>query len=94
MRAYDPEARDEARRIFGERGDLVLCADADMALDGADALVIVTEWKAFWSPDFARIKDRLRAPAIFDGRNIYDPHLVEAAGIAYYGIGRGRSLHK
>ncbi|TLY49168.1 MAG: UDP-glucose/GDP-mannose dehydrogenase family protein [Gammaproteobacteria bacterium] len=94
VRAYDPEARDEARRIFGERGDLVLCADADMALDGADALVIVTEWKAFWSPDFARIKDRLRAPAIFDGRNIYDPHLVEAAGIAYYGIGRGRSLHK
>ena len=94
VRAFDPEASDEARRIFGKRGDLVLCEDADTALDGADALVIVTEWKAFWSPDFARIKDKLRTPAIFDGRNIYDPHLVEAAGIAYYGIGRGRSLHR
>jgi UDPglucose 6-dehydrogenase len=52
----------------------------------------VTEWKAFWSPDFARIKATLRTPVIFDGRNIYDPHSVEAAGIAYYGIGRGRSV--
>ncbi len=92
VRAYDPEAREEAQRIFGARNDLALCEDADSALDGADALAIVTEWKAFWSPDFAHIKDKLRAPAIFDGRNIYDPHLVEAAGIAYYGIGRGRSL--
>jgi len=94
VRAYDPEARDEARRIFGTRDDLVLCEDADTALDGADALVIVTEWKAFWSPDFTHISEKLRTPAIFDGRNIYDPHLVEAAGIAYYGIGRGRSLRK
>jgi len=93
VRAYDPEARDEARRVFGSRDDLTLCEDADSALDGADALVIVTEWKAFWSPDFTRIKGKLRTPAIFDGRNIYDPHLVEAAGIAYYGIGRGRSLN-
>ncbi len=92
VRAYDPEARDEARRIFGERADLVLCDDAESALDGADALVIVTEWKAFWSPDFSRIQKSLRAPAIFDGRNIYEPAVVEAAGIAYYGIGRGRSI--
>jgi len=92
VRAYDPEAREEARRIYGEREDLVLCDDADTALDGADVLVIVTEWKAFWSPDFARIRASLKSPAIFDGRNIYEPAAVEAAGIAYYGIGRGRSI--
>ena len=92
VRAYDPEAREEARRIYGERADLVLCEEADAALDGADVLVIVTEWKAFWSPDFARIKASLKTPAIFDGRNIYEPAAVEAAGIAYYGIGRGRSV--
>jgi len=92
VRAYDPEAREEARRVYGERDDLVLCEEADAALDGADVLVIVTEWKAFWSPDFARIKASLKTPAIFDGRNIYEPGAVEAAGIAYYGIGRGRSV--
>ena len=92
VRAYDPEAMHEARRIFGERADLVLCDSADDTLEGADALAIVTEWKAFWSPDFARIATVLRTPVIFDGRNIYDPAAVEAAGIAYYGIGRGRSI--
>ncbi len=92
VRAYDPEAREEALRLFGVRDDLVLCDDADAALEGADVLVIVTEWKAFWSPDFARIKTSLKTPAIFDGRNIYEPATVEAAGIAYYGIGRGRSV--
>jgi UDPglucose 6-dehydrogenase len=92
VRAFDPEARHEAARLFGERDDLVLTEDAFSALDGADALAIVTEWKAFWSPDFARIRAALREPAIFDGRNIYDPKAVEAAGIAYYGIGRGRSV--
>jgi UDPglucose 6-dehydrogenase len=70
----------------------VLCEDAFEALDGADALVVVTEWKAFWSPDFARIATALKHPVIFDGRNIYDPRAVESAGIAYYGIGRGRSV--
>jgi len=92
VRAFDPEARHEALRTFGERDDLVVTEDAFSALDGADALAIVTEWKAFWSPDFARIRAALREPAIFDGRNIYDPKAVEAAGIAYYGIGRGRSV--
>ncbi len=92
VRAYDPEALAEAQRVYGKRADLVLCDDAYAALEGADALVILTEWKAFWSPDFARIHTSLRAAAIFDGRNIYEPHAVEAAGIAYYGIGRGRSL--
>ncbi|MFL6591517.1 MAG: UDP-glucose dehydrogenase family protein [Luteimonas sp.] len=92
VRAYDPEARHEAERIFGEREDLVLCDSAAEALQGADALVVVTEWKQFRSPDFARLKASLSDAVIFDGRNLYDPTEVEAAGIAYYGIGRGRSL--
>ncbi|MEO8803074.1 MAG: UDP-glucose/GDP-mannose dehydrogenase family protein [Rudaea sp.] len=94
VRAYDPEAHDEARRLYGERVDLTLCEGAYAALDGADALVIATEWKVFWSPDFARIRGALTTPVIFDGRNIYEPGSVEAAGIAYYGIGRGRSIRQ
>jgi UDPglucose 6-dehydrogenase len=92
VRAYDPEAMAETRRIYGERDDLVLCDSADETLNGADALAVITEWKAFWSPDFVRIAATLRTPVIFDGRNIYEPSVVEAAGIAYYGIGRGRSV--
>ncbi len=92
VRAFDPEARQEAERVFGQRDDLVLTDDAMAALEGADALAIITEWKAFWSPDFARVADALKAKVLFDGRNIYDPKVVEAAGIAYYGIGRGRSV--
>ncbi|HRD72688.1 MAG TPA: UDP-glucose/GDP-mannose dehydrogenase family protein [Aquimonas sp.] len=92
VRAFDPEAMHEARRIFGERDDLLLCNEPYEVLEGADALVLITEWKTFWSPDFSRIKAELREPVIFDGRNVYDPQQVEAAGLAYYGIGRGRSL--
>jgi len=92
VRAYDPEAMDETRRIFSQRDDLVLCESANAALDGADALVVVTEWKQFRSPDFAKLKHALADAVVFDGRNLYDPAEVEAAGIAYYGIGRGRSL--
>ncbi len=92
VRAFDPEAADETRRIYGERDDLVLVERPYEALEGADALVIVTEWKAFRSPDFARVKSLLATPVIVDGRNLYDPAAVEEAGIAYYGIGRGRSL--
>ena len=92
VRAFDPEAREETRRLYGERSDLVLCDSAYQTLDGADALAIVTEWKAFRSPDFARIRAMLREPAIFDGRNLYEPAVVEEAGLAYYGIGRGRSV--
>jgi UDPglucose 6-dehydrogenase len=92
VRAFDPEAREETKRLYGERNDLVLCEQAHDALKGADVLAVVTEWKAFRSPDFARIRDALAEPAIFDGRNLYDPHTVEEAGLAYYGIGRGRSL--
>jgi UDPglucose 6-dehydrogenase len=92
VRAFDPEAAHEARRIFGERADLVLCEHAVDALQGADALVVVTEWKQFRSPDFAKLKAALKDAAIFDGRNLYDPAEPEAAGLAYYGIGRGRSI--
>jgi len=94
VRAYDPEAREETRRIYGERTDLTLCDGAYQALEGADVLAIVTEWKAFRSPDFARIRSVLTSPAIFDGRNLYDPAAVEEAGLAYYGVGRGRSLRQ
>ena len=94
VRAYDPEAMHETQRIFGERDDLVLCDSAHAALQGADALVVVTEWKQFRSPDFARLKASLVDGVVFDGRNLYEPDEVEAAGLAYYGIGRGRSLRK
>ena len=92
VRAYDPEAMDEARRIFGERADLCLCGSAGEALQGADALVVITEWKQFRSPDFVRLQATLADAVVFDGRNLYEPAEVEAAGLAYYGIGRGRSL--
>ncbi len=92
VRAFDPEAAHEARRIFGERADLQLCESAAAALEGADALAVVTEWKAFWSPDFPAMRSALKAAVVFDGRNIFDPRTVEAAGLAYYGIGRGRSV--
>ena len=92
VRAYDPEAHGEARRLFGERADLVLCESATEALEGADALVVVTEWKQFRSPDFAMLKSTLGDAVVFDGRNLYHPGEVEEAGLAYYGIGRGRSI--
>ena len=92
VRAHDPEAMHETQRIFGERADLVLCDSPAQALEGADALFLVTEWKAFWSPDFAALASTLRGRVVFDGRNVWDPAQVEAAGLAYYGIGRGRSL--
>jgi len=92
VRAYDPEATEEAHRIFGERDDLVLCDSARATLADADALVVVTEWKQFRSPDFARLKQSVNDAVIFDGRNLYHPDEVESAGLAYYGIGRGRSI--
>lgn len=92
VRAYDPEAGREAARIFGERDDLLLCDSAAAALEGADALIVVTEWKQFRSPDFGALKAALGDAVIFDGRNLYPPEEVEAAGLAYYGIGRGRSI--
>jgi len=92
VRAYDPEAMSETRRIYGERDDLVFCDNALQASDGADALIVVTEWKQFRSPDFQALRKQLGDAVIFDGRNVYEPLHVEAAGIAYWGIGRGRSI--
>jgi UDPglucose 6-dehydrogenase len=88
VRAYDPVAMGEAERIYGQRDDLKLVADATAALDGADALAIITEWQEFRSPDFDTIRDKLSNPVIFDGRNIYDPGLVKSFGLQYFGIGR------
>ena len=86
--AYDPIAMDEARRIFGTAASLRYAISPFDAVDGADALVIVTEWKEFRSPDFGELKRRLRQPLVFDGRNLYDPAQVRAAGLEYFGIGR------
>ncbi len=91
VRVHDPATMPNARAIVGERGDVQWCETPEEALQGADVLALVTEWPVFRRPDFARIANTLKAPAIFDGRNIYDAAEVEAAGIAYYGIGRGRS---
>jgi UDPglucose 6-dehydrogenase len=92
VRAYDPVASNEARRIYGERAALQLCKNAYEAADGADALAILTEWQEFRSPDFERLKTLLKSPLIFDGRNLYDPAMVHRFGLTYYAIGRGKSL--
>jgi UDPglucose 6-dehydrogenase len=92
IQAYDPVAMDEARRIYGERTDLALVENAEQALKGADALVLLTEWQEFRSPDFELIRDQLKTPVIFDGRNVYDPAFVKSYGLRYFGIGRGESL--
>ncbi|MEA3174265.1 MAG: UDPglucose 6-dehydrogenase [Gammaproteobacteria bacterium] len=90
VRAYDPVAMAECARIYGSRDDLTLCKTADQALEGADALAIITEWREFRSPDFDFIKGALSAPVIFDGRNLYDPAQMAKAGFSYYAIGRGK----
>jgi len=89
VRAFDPAAAKEAKRIWGDRADLTLTVRAREALDGADALVIVTEWKEFRSPDFENLKKQLKTPVIFDGRNLYDPVMMKKHGFTYYAIGRG-----
>ncbi|MDT8409416.1 MAG: UDP-glucose/GDP-mannose dehydrogenase family protein [Wenzhouxiangellaceae bacterium] len=88
VHAHDPKAMPETRAIYGERDDLRLFDDPYEALHGADALVVITEWKAYWSPDFEQIRERLTNPVIFDGRNIYDPRDLAAIGFTHEGIGR------
>jgi UDPglucose 6-dehydrogenase len=102
VRAYDPVAMGEARRLYADRlqadpaegagAPLTLCASAAEALEGADALAIVTEWQEFRSPDFDLLKEKLSAPVVFDGRNLYDPALMARRGFTYYAIGRGDSV--
>lgn len=86
---YDPVAMPETQRIYGDRPDLRYAQSPHAALNDADALVIVTEWKAFKSPDFNQIRTRLKQPIIFDGRNLFEPATMQAMGLEYFGIGRG-----
>jgi UDPglucose 6-dehydrogenase len=86
--AYDPVAMHEAKRVFGDESRLRYTDKSMDALDGADALIIVTEWKEFRSADLDTIKQKLNVPLIFDGRNLYDPKLVRSQGIQYLAIGR------
>jgi UDPglucose 6-dehydrogenase len=89
VQAFDPVAMEECTRIYGQRDDLTLCNTAEDALQGADCLVIVTEWQQFRSPDFEAIKSKLKDPVIIDGRNLYSPEQMAKKGITYYAIGRG-----
>ena len=88
VQAYDPEARDETASIYGPRDDLRLCESAEQALEGADALVVMTEWNEFRSPDFDHIRATLKQAVIFDGRNLYDPDFLAKRNFSYYSIGR------
>jgi UDPglucose 6-dehydrogenase len=88
VRAYDPVAGDQARKIFSGKKNIKIKNTANEALEGCDALAIVTEWAEFRSPDFAALKKTLKTAAIFDGRNLYDPAMVRALGFEYFPIGR------
>lgn len=92
VQAYDPVATIEAQRLYAGRKDFAVMKSAESALDGADALAIVTEWQEFRSPDFDTLRAKLKSPVIFDGRNLYDPAFVKQFGFIYYGIGRGASI--
>jgi len=92
VQAFDPVATEEAQRVLCGVDAVRFCADAHDALQGADALLVVTEWKEFRNPDFDHIKSTLRQPVIFDGRNLYDPALMQMMGIEYQGIGRGQGV--
>jgi len=92
VQAYDPEAMPEVERIYGQRENLRLTGTRDAALINADALIICTEWQLFRAANFDTLRELLGDKTIFDGRNLYDPHTVAAAGLTYYGIGRGASL--
>ena len=88
VRAFDPVAMQEAKRIFGNLEGLSLCGDEYEALKGADAMLLITEWRQFRYPDFKRIKAELKEAVIFDGRNQYEPKALREMGFTYYGIGR------
>lgn len=90
VQAYDPEAMEETQRIYGTRAELVLMGTKEAALQGADALVICTEWQQFKAPDFNSIKAALKTPVVFDGRNLYEPARMQEKGLHYYAIGRGQ----
>ena len=93
IQAYDPVAMSEAQRLYKAKPNFSCCKSPEAALVNADALVIVTEWNLFFNPDFENIKQQLKEPTIFDGRNLYDPHYLQQLGFTYYGIGRGETLN-
>jgi UDPglucose 6-dehydrogenase len=88
VRAYDPAARAEARKLLAGKKGVEIVDTAEAALEGADVLAIVTEWQEFRSPDFRALRKTLKTPAVFDGRNLYDPAALKAEGLEYYPIGR------
>ncbi|PTS73183.1 UDP-glucose 6-dehydrogenase [Aeromonas sp. HMWF036] len=88
VQAFDPKAMGRARQIYGQRPDLLLCPTQEAALEGADALLICTEWQAFRAPDFQQLKALLNQPVIIDGRNLYDPRQLCELGFDYHAIGR------
>ncbi len=88
IQLYDPEALGSARNHFGEEAAISYGTDRDAVLEGADALMVVTEWKAFWSPDFDQLVEQMKTAVIFDGRNLYSPEKMRSLGITYYGVGR------
>ncbi|MCU5783483.1 NDP-sugar dehydrogenase like UDP-glucose dehydrogenase [Alcanivorax balearicus MACL04] len=88
VKVHDPQALPTLRDRYGERPDLILCERPYDASQDADALMLVTEWKAYWSPDFDHLRQGMRSPVILDGRNIYDPAYLRQAGFIYYGVGR------
>ncbi len=88
VRVYDPVAMDEARRIYGEAEGIYYALNPEDTVKGSDALVVLTEWLVFRSPDFDMIKRDLNHPVVFDGRNIYNPEFMEQSGFTYYSIGR------
>ena len=86
LRVHDPEAMENVKQEYGDK--LTYCERRDEALEGADALAIMTEWKHFVHPDFQRVRQLMRQPVIFDGRNLYDPRYMQELGFTYYSIGR------
>jgi UDPglucose 6-dehydrogenase len=91
VQAFDPEAMEETQRIFGDQPGLTLCGTKEQAIKGADVLAICTEWKEFRSPDFEAIASALSGKAVFDGRNLYEPEMLQRHGMTYYAIGRGKN---
>tara|TARA_Y100000385_G_scaffold285859_1_gene346625 strand:+ start:269 stop:1600 length:1332 start_codon:yes stop_codon:yes gene_type:complete len=91
IRAFDPQAMEVCAGLFDNNTRIQYCPTKEVAIDGADCLVICTEWRNFWSPDFYEMKELLKTPVILDGRNLYDPTYMQQLGIEYFGIGRGLS---
>jgi UDPglucose 6-dehydrogenase len=88
VQAFDPEAMEEAQRIYGNKAGLIYCQSPTDTLKNADALAIVTEWKQFRSPNFDKLNKSLTDKVIFDGRNMFEPAIVKRSGLQYYAIGR------